>query len=67
VRAAVERAEEWGDHVLQPLARRVVWSTLRRAPGAVASYLEGARLPLPAPVARAIAPLMPQRRAFGCS
>jgi glutathione S-transferase len=59
-RAAVERAEEWGDLVLQPVARRIVWSTLRRAPGAVASYLEGARLPLPAAVARAIAPLMPR-------
>jgi glutathione S-transferase len=59
-RAAVERAEEWGDVVFQAVARRIVWSTLRRAPGAVASYLEGARPPLPAPVARTIAPFMPR-------
>ena len=31
-RKSVERAEQWGDEVLQPLARRVIWAALRRAP-----------------------------------
>jgi glutathione S-transferase len=56
--AAVERAEAWGDEVLQPLARRLIWAALRRAPGAMASYSAGARLPLPAVVARLGAPLV---------
>ncbi len=55
-RARVERAEEWGDQVLQPLARRVIWAAVSRSPGATASYLEGAKLPLPRPVALASAP-----------
>ncbi len=56
--ARVERAEEWGDQVLQPLVRRILWATLRRAPGALDSYLAGARLPVPRPLARLAAPLM---------
>ena len=31
-RAAVERAEEWGDEVWQPMARRLLWRTLDHAP-----------------------------------
>jgi len=58
LRARVERAEEWGDQVLQPLARRVIWAALRRAPGAIDRYTEGARLPVPRPLARASAPLV---------
>ena len=57
-RARVERAEEWGDQVLQPIARRIVLTALSRAPGAVASYVEGARLPLPGPAVRLSAPLV---------
>lgn len=57
-RARVERAEEWGDQVLQPLVRRILWAALRRAPGAIQSYTEGATLPVPAPVARLSAPLV---------
>ena len=56
-RAHVERAEEWGDQVLQPLARRVVWAALRRSPGSLPSYSEGSPLPVPRPVARLSAPL----------
>ena len=48
----------WGDEVLQPLVRRIVWAALRRAPGAMMSYSAGARLPVPAPVARLSAPLV---------
>ncbi|HWT22322.1 MAG TPA: glutathione S-transferase N-terminal domain-containing protein [Solirubrobacteraceae bacterium] len=55
---AVERAEAWGEEVLQPLARRLIWAALRRAPGALGSYAEGARLPVPAGVAGLSAPLV---------
>jgi glutathione S-transferase len=57
-RAGVERAEEWGDQVLHPLARRLVWAALARATDAVMSYGEGARLPIPPPAARRSAPLV---------
>ncbi|HEX8101887.1 MAG TPA: glutathione S-transferase family protein [Solirubrobacteraceae bacterium] len=50
-RADVERAERWGDEVLQPLARRVTWVALRRAPKAMTSFAEGAKLPIPVSVA----------------
>ena len=31
-RKSVGLAEEWGDEVLQPLARRIIWVALRRSP-----------------------------------
>lgn len=52
----VARAEEWGAEVLQPIARRLLWATVRRRPDALASYAEGARLPLPAFAIRVVAP-----------
>lgn len=55
---AVELAEEWGDQVLQPLARRVVWAALARDTSAIESYSAGARLPVPPVVARLTAPLV---------
>ena len=56
-RAAVLEAERWGDEVLQPLVRRIVWSALRRRPDAIPSYQEASQLPrLPGPVVRAVAP-----------
>jgi glutathione S-transferase len=58
-REDVERAEEWGDQVWQPLARRLVWRTLTREPRAMVSYQEGTQLPrLPAPAVRAVAPVV---------
>jgi glutathione S-transferase len=57
-RTRVERAEEWGEQVLQPLARRVLWAALRRAPAAIQSYAEGAKLRVPVAAARASAPLV---------
>jgi glutathione S-transferase len=57
-RKSVELAEGWGDEVQQPLVRRVIWSALRRSPASVASYSEGSKLPIPAPVARLSAPLI---------
>jgi glutathione S-transferase len=57
-RARVERAEEWGEEVLQPLVRRLIWAALDRAPAALPSYAAGARLPVPAIAARVTAPLV---------
>jgi glutathione S-transferase len=57
-RVAVERAEEWGDQVWQPMARRLLWRTFTIHPRAMPSYQEGARFPLPAPAVRALAPLV---------
>jgi glutathione S-transferase len=57
-RTAVERAEEWGDQVLQPLARRLSWAAIRRRPETIMAYTEGARLPVPRWAARASAPLV---------
>lgn len=56
-RAAVLAAEEWGDDVLQPLARRIAWGALKRAPGAIPSFQESSKLPrLPRPLVRLLAP-----------
>jgi glutathione S-transferase len=58
-RAAVERAEEWGDELWQPMARRLVWRTFARHPQAMVGYQDGSRLPrLPAPAVRALAPFV---------
>jgi len=46
-RTAVEQAERWGDEVLQPVARRVLWNVLRRDRSPLASYSQGARLGVP--------------------
>lgn len=52
LRAKVHDAEEWGDKVLQPLARRVAWAGLRRDGRAMMSYGQGSRLGLPLPLLR---------------
>jgi glutathione S-transferase len=57
-RRLVERAEEWGDQVLQPLARRVAWAAIRRQPASTVRYSDGASLPVPAWFARVNAPLV---------
>jgi glutathione S-transferase len=46
-RGAVEQAEAWGDEVLQPVARRVLWNALRRDRSPLVSFSEGARLGVP--------------------
>jgi glutathione S-transferase len=56
--APVERAEAWGDEVLQPLVRRLIWAALARAPAALPSYGADARLPVPPLAARLTAPLV---------
>jgi len=57
-RKSVQLAEGWGDEVLQPLVRRVIWAALARAPAATTSYNEGSKLQVPAPLARLSAPLI---------
>jgi glutathione S-transferase len=54
-RAAVERAELWGDLVLQAAARRLAWAALRRDRSTIRSFLEGAHLGLPTGLAVATA------------
>ena len=56
-RAKVEEAETWGDEVLQPVARRVVWLSLRKRPDAMPSFLAQSKLPVPAWAARLSGPL----------
>jgi glutathione S-transferase len=50
-RIEVQRAERWGEEVLQPIVRRLVWATLRRRTSALPSYSEGADLPVPVRIA----------------
>ena len=58
-RAAVEQAESWGDDVLQPATRRILWNVLRRDRSPLASYSEGARLGIPVGFAvRTAAPIV---------
>jgi hypothetical protein len=53
----VLEAERWGDEVLQPAARRIVWAALKQRPDAIPSYQRASRLPqLPRPVVRLVAP-----------
>jgi glutathione S-transferase len=57
-RAQVEEAEAWGDEVLQPLVRRVLWPTFKAHPEAMATYNQGSKLPpIPVPVLKLIAPV----------
>jgi len=55
-RVAMQRAEEWGDEVWQPMARRLLWRTFTLHPHAMKSYQAGSRFPLPGPAVRALAP-----------
>jgi glutathione S-transferase len=57
-RHGVEEAERWGDEVLQPLARRLAWAALVRAPGAMMGYAAKADLPVPQPMVKLSAPLV---------
>jgi len=68
-RAQVEEAETWGADVLQELARRIVWTALQRRPDALASYAEGADLPIPVSLAVRSGPLIAllERRLHGAT
>jgi glutathione S-transferase len=56
---AVEEAERWGEEVLQPAVRRILWNALRRDNAPLRSYAEGARLGVPVGLAvRTAAPIV---------
>jgi glutathione S-transferase len=55
----VAEAESWADEVYQPVPRRLVWAALRRDRSTLETYLEGARLGIPVPIAaRTAAPII---------
>ena len=55
-RRAVQEAEAWGDEVLQPVPRRIVWNALKHDRSELATYLEGAKTGIPVGVAARMAP-----------
>src|SRR5215208_7004526 len=55
-RREVEQAEAWGNEVLQPAPRRLVWNGLGHDRSELATYLEDAKLGIPVPVAARVAP-----------
>ena len=58
-RVAVEDAERWGEEVVQPAVRRMLWNALKRDRAPLASYAEGARLGVPIGIAvRTAAPIV---------
>jgi glutathione S-transferase len=58
-RVAVEEAERWGEEVLQPAVRRILWNALKRDRAPLRSYAEGARLGVPLGLAvRTAAPIV---------
>ena len=58
-RATVEEAERWGEEVLQPAVRRILWNALGRDRAPLGSYTEGYRLGVPIGLAvRTAAPIV---------
>jgi glutathione S-transferase len=58
-RVAVEEAERWGEEVVQPAVRRILWNALQRDHGPLRSYAAGARLGVPIGLAvRTAAPII---------
>jgi glutathione S-transferase len=58
LRARVEEADRWGDEVLQPYGRTMVWAGMQTDPSVMIGYSRGSKLPLPPPAIRAIGPLV---------
>lgn len=56
--ARVRDAERWGDDVLQPIPRRVLWWALGRKPTAIPSYQEGSKWAMPAALTALVGPLI---------
>jgi glutathione S-transferase len=64
-RAAVLEAEAWGNEVLQPVPRRLIWNALKRDRSTGATYLEGAKLGIPTGIAaRTSAPIAARARGY---
>jgi glutathione S-transferase len=62
-RAMVEEAERWGEEVLQPAVRRILWNALGRDRAPLRTYAEGFRLGVPIGVAvRTAAPIVAAER-----
>jgi glutathione S-transferase len=57
-RTKVEEAERWGEEVFQPIARRLLWPAIKRNPGALVSYSQHSKIPLPGFMLRLNAPLI---------
>lgn len=58
-RVPVEDAERWGEEVLQPAVRRILWNALKRDRSPLRSYAEGAKLGVPIGIAtRTAAPIV---------
>src|SRR5215210_1211159 len=55
-RREVEKAEAWGNEVLQPVPRRLVWNGLKHDRSTLGTYLEGAKIGIPTSVAARTAP-----------
>lgn len=55
-RAAVVEAEAWGNEVLQPVPRRVIWNALKHDRSTIGTYLRGSKTGIPTPVALVAAP-----------
>ncbi len=58
LRGKVEEAERWGEEILQPMARRLVWLAVRRRPASIVSLGEHSKLPVPDFMARLSAPMI---------
>ncbi len=54
-RAAVEEAERWGNDVLQPPLRQILWWAIKQDKEPLRSYAEGAKLGVPISLAMATA------------
>jgi glutathione S-transferase len=54
----VEEAERWGNDVLQPVPRRLLWTLFVHDSKPMRSYSEGAKLPIPIDLALASAPVV---------
>lgn len=63
-RRVVEEAERWGDEVLQPLARRLVWAALVRDTGSMMSFAADADLPVPDALVKLTSPLVARASAY---
>ena len=64
-RRQVEQAEAWGEEVLQPVPRRLVWNALKHDSSTLESYLEGAKIGIPTAIAaRTAAPFAMASRRF---
>ncbi len=63
-RDAVEEAERWGDELLQPIARTLIWPAMKHSPEAMVGYSEGSKLPMPAAAIKVMAPVVTR---LGCA